>query len=109
MKPAAEKFAADLNAVNISMPQVPVLQNFGLKCSSDPEQIRSNLVNQIYNAVPWVDTINQFARSGITKVIEMGPGKVLNGLNKRIQPEMEVISVNDPASLEAAAQLLSLS
>ena len=104
MKPAAEKFAGDLASVEMQAPAIPVLQNFGPGKESDPEQIRQNLVSQIFNPVPWVDTINQFATDGISKVLEIGPGKVLNGLNKRIQPDMEVASANDNASLVSALE-----
>lgn len=104
MKPAAEKFAGDLASVEMQAPAIPVLQNFGHVKESDPEQIRQNLVSQIFNPVPWVDTINQFATDGISKVLEIGPGKVLNGLNKRIQPDMEVASANDKASLVSALE-----
>jgi len=104
MKPAAEKFAGDLASVEMQAPAIPVLQNFGPVKESDPEQIRQNLVSQIFNPVPWVDTINQFATDGISKVLEIGPGKVLNGLNKRIQPDMEVASANDNASLVSALE-----
>ena len=101
MKPAAENFAKDLAAVTLSAPAIPVLQNYGLAVSKDPDTIRENLVYQIYNPVPWVDTILRFGDSGITQVLEIGPGKVLSGLNKRINPDMAAMSVNDPASLEA--------
>lgn len=107
MKPAAEKFAVELAGVTFNAPAVPVLQNFGLECPAEPDRIRDNLVNQIFNPVPWVDTINRFAAAGITRVLEIGPGKVLGGLNKRIQADMEAVSVNDPASLDAAQTLVT--
>jgi [acyl-carrier-protein] S-malonyltransferase len=102
MKPAADNFAADLAAVSFQAPRMPVLQNFGLETPADPDVIRNNLVSQIYNPVPWVDTINRFATAGISTVMEIGPGRVLSGLNKRIHGEMSAMTVNDPASLEAA-------
>lgn len=105
MKPAADNFAADLAAVTLHAPRFPVLQNFGLEMPNDPEVIRANLVSQIYNPVPWVETIGRFAETGITRVLEIGPGRVLNGLNKRINGDMAVLTVNDPASLaDALAQ-----
>lgn len=105
MRPAADRFATDLAAVAFTSPAIPVLQNFGLECPNDPETIRGNLVSQIYNPVPWVETINRFAATGISLVLEMGPGRVLSGFNKRIQPDMTVLSVNDNASLEQALAL----
>ena len=102
MKPAAEKFFLDLKTVQFNPPEIPVIQNYGLESVSDPDKIRENLVSQIYNCVPWVDTINKFSNIGITQVAEFGPGRVLAGLNKRIQPEMAVMTVNDCASLQDA-------
>ena len=102
MQPAAEKFAIHLDAININVPRMPVLQNFSLALESDPGTIRSNLVSQIFNPVPWVATIQRFASTGIEKVFEIGPGKVLSGLNKRILPDMTAVSVNDPGSLAEA-------
>jgi [acyl-carrier-protein] S-malonyltransferase len=102
MQPAAERFAAVLAEVQIQAPAIPVLQNFGLETSSDPDRIRSNLVSQIHNPVPWVATIQRFAAAGIGCTLEFGPGKVLCGLNKRIVAELEALAVNDPANLQAA-------
>ena len=92
-------------AISFNSPDIPVLQNFGLDCATDPDVIRNNLVNQIFSPVPWIDTINKFASSGIKQVLEIGPGNVLAGFNKRIQPEMDALSVNDLASLEKAKSL----
>jgi [acyl-carrier-protein] S-malonyltransferase len=106
MQPAAEKFATVLAKVSLSAPVIPVLQNHGLASSRDVEEIRRNLVLQIYKPVPWVATVKQFAARGITTVVELGPGKVLSGLNKRIDPALAVMSVNDPASLTQALDAL---
>lgn len=102
MKPAAERFAEVLAKVEIKAPSIAVLHNVGVEPCNDPTVIRQKLVEQIYAPVPWVATVNALAARGITRALEIGPGKVLNGLNKRIQPDMAVASVNDPASLEAA-------
>lgn len=102
MKSAAEHFEAELNKKELKHPVIPVLQNYGLDTSSDIDAIRQNLVYQIYNRVPWVATINLLGARKIDTVIEMGPGKVLTGFNKRINPAMAAMAVNDPASLDAA-------
>lgn len=102
MKPAAEAFEKVLAAITLNAPQIPVLQNHGLQMSRDVEEIRANLVLQIYNPVPWVATVRQFAASGITTLVELGPGKVLTGLNKRIDASLGGFAVNDPESLAAA-------
>jgi [acyl-carrier-protein] S-malonyltransferase len=106
MLPAAERFAAVLAEVPLSAPQIPVIQNHGLATTDDVERIRSNLVLQIYNPVPWVATVRQFAAAGIRTLVELGPGKVLTGLNKRIEPELQALAVNDQQSLETALGIL---
>ncbi len=106
MQPAAERFAAVLADVAVHAPTIPVIQNFSLASSSDPATIRRNLVSQIHNPVPWVATIQQFASSGIATVIEFGPGKVLCGLNKRIEPAMEALAINEPDNLQVALAAL---
>ncbi len=108
MRPAAEQFSKILSGIRLQAPKIPVIQNFGLETTSDIEKIRINLVQQIYNPVPWVATINQFVTRNILTVIEMGPGKVLSTLNKRIQVDMTAIAVNDPNSLDAALLVVSV-
>jgi [acyl-carrier-protein] S-malonyltransferase len=108
MKSAAEHFAIELHKKQLRTPSIPVLQNYSLETSFDINVIRENLVYQIYNPVPWVATINLFAERKITTVMEIGPGKVLTGLNKRIRAEMTAMGVNDPASLDAALAAVSV-
>lgn len=102
MLPAAEKFAEILANVTVQTPTIAVMQNFSLECSGIPDVIKHNLVQQIYHQVPWVATINNFATAGIGRVLELGPGKVLCGFNKRINPDMQAQHVNDQESLQAA-------
>lgn len=102
MQPAAERFAEVLANVALSIPAIPVLQNYGLAASADPSVIKHNLVLQIYNPVPWVATVQACAANGIRTLLELGPGKVLTGLNKRIDSELTALAINDPASLAAA-------
>ncbi len=106
MQPAAERFAQVLAGITLSIPAIPVIQNHGLGKNTDPAVIRRNLVLQIYNPVPWVATIRAFAAQGINTLLEMGPGKVLTGLNKRIDSGLNALVVNDPASLTAALATL---
>jgi [acyl-carrier-protein] S-malonyltransferase len=107
MKSAAERFEAELNKKEMKSPVIPVLQNYSLETSVDTNVIRQNLVFQIYNRVPWVATIQLLAERKINTVIEMGPGKVLTGFNKRINSEMAAMAVNDPVSLDAALVAVS--
>lgn len=106
MQPAAERFAQVLAGITLSAPTIPVIQNHGLACSTDPAAIRQNLVLQIYNPVPWVATVQAFAAYGVKTLLELGPGKVLTGLNKRIEPGLNVLTVNDPAGMAAARAAL---
>ena len=102
MAPAAAQFAAVLAEVAVQAPNIPVIQNYGLQSSSAPDEIRRNLVAQIANPVPWVATMNQFVDRKVVQLLEIGPGKVLTGLNKRINSTLETIAINDPASLNQA-------
>jgi [acyl-carrier-protein] S-malonyltransferase len=106
MQPAAERFAEVLAKVTLAVPSTPVLQNYGLAASNDVGQIRNNLVLQIYNPVPWVATIQAFAKRGITTIAELGPGKVLTGFNKRIEAGISALAINDAASLAGALAAL---
>lgn len=102
MQPAAERFAEVLADVSLQAPAIPVLQNFSLQASAEVATIRRNLVAQIHSPVPWVATVRLFRERGIDRVLELGPGKVLSGLNKRIDADMQVATVNDPESLQQA-------
>ncbi|MDC1436027.1 ACP S-malonyltransferase [Gammaproteobacteria bacterium] len=105
MQPAAENFAEVLKDITLHVSKIHVLQNYSLTLTSDDtELIKANLIKQIYNPVPWVETINSFEQRGVKRVIEIGPGKVLCGLNKRIAPEMEALVLNDSANLETTLQ-----
>jgi [acyl-carrier-protein] S-malonyltransferase len=102
MKPAAELFAARLAEVNISPPAIPVIQNVDAQAHTDPATIRENLSRQLYSPVQWVRSVQAMGAQGITRIIEAGPGKVLAGLNKRIDKGIDNATVLDPASLDAA-------
>jgi len=109
MAPAAEKFACVLDSVEIKSPSVPVIQNVGLVSSSDPVRIKQNLVDQIASQVQWVATMKLFAAQQVHQLLEMGPGKVLTGFNKRIDDSLETIAVNDAATLAQALEKLGFS
>lgn len=102
MEPAAEVFAGELSGIAVRSPQIPVLHNVDVSAHQDPVQIRDALARQLHNPVRWVETIRAMHASGINLVIEMGPGKVLAGLNKRIEKSMSAIPVVTADDLEAA-------
>lgn len=107
MKPAADQLAADLAKVDFRNPEIPVVQNINGRASKDPGEIRENLLKQLYMPVQWVDTIYCMRDFGIGKVVECGPGKVLGGLIKRIQPEISCFSTETPDALAEAIEDLS--
>jgi [acyl-carrier-protein] S-malonyltransferase len=103
MKPAAERLRAKLEAVEIRKPMIPVIHNRFVESFDDPAKIRGALVEQLYNPVRWIETVELLGRKGVRRVVECGPGKVLTGLSKRIVPDIEYVAITDAASLAAAA------
>jgi len=102
MQPAADNMRMVLKDVAITTPRTPVINNADVACYQEPEQIRDALVRQLYSPVRWVETVKQMAASGVRTVVECGPGKVLAGLNKRIDRDMIATAVYDSATLDAA-------
>jgi len=102
MAPAAERLADYLQDVEIKRPRIPVFNNVDAACGETPDAIRDALVRQLVSPVRWVEIIQALARNGVRAVVECGPGKVLAGLNKRIDREMAALPVQDSASLDEA-------
>ena len=102
MKPAALKLADALEGISISVPTVPVLHNADVASYTDPAQIRDALVRQLYSPVRWTDTVRKLAADGVSRHAECGPGKVLAGLNKRIDSSLSTLALTDDAALAAA-------
>lgn len=102
MKPAAERFAERLQATTIRSPEIRVIQNVDVVAHDDPDAIRDGLKRQLYSPVQWVRTIESMAGSGVSRVVEAGPGKVLAGLCKRIDRSLVAVPVYDPDTLAAA-------
>lgn len=104
MKPAAEKLAQALEAVTFAAPQIPVINNVDVRAEQSPAAIRQALVRQLYSPVRWTETVEYLAAQGVEVLLEVGPGKVLTGLTKRIDGNLSGAAVNDPASLVAAIE-----
>ncbi|MFI8418098.1 ACP S-malonyltransferase [Serratia sp. NPDC078593] len=104
MKPAADKLAEALKEVAFSAPQVPVVNNVDVRMETDPEAIRSALVRQLYNPVRWTESVEFMAAQDVSLLLEIGPGKVLTGLTKRIVDTLTAAAVNDTVSLSAALE-----
>lgn len=99
MKPAALQLENLLKTISIQPPMLPVLNNVDVQIYQTPEQIRDGLIRQLYMPVRWVETIQHFSQKNIKNIIECGPGKVLTGLNKRIDSEMQLTHTADLISL----------
>ncbi len=102
MQPAADKLLAHLQSVRLSAPVIPVLHNTDVQAHAEPEAIRIALAKQLHTPVRWVETVQALKTAGIERVIECGPGKVLAGLNKRIDDSLPAVALVDEASLAAA-------
>jgi len=101
MKPAADKLAADLEAISLSTPNVPVWNNVDVQTANSADDIKQALIKQLYQPVRWVEIIQNMASQGVDRIIECGPGKVLWGLNKRIDKTLTHAALIDSATLEA--------
>lgn len=106
MQPAAEKLAILLKEIQLQPPQVPVLHNADVRSHSEATSIREILARQLYNPVRWTETIRAIASQGVKHVVECGPGKVLSGLNRRIDKSLENIALTDPDSFHKTIEAL---
>ncbi|MDP3515931.1 MAG: ACP S-malonyltransferase [Pseudohongiella sp.] len=107
MKPAADQLANDLANVEFKRPSIAIVQNIHGRAVKEPGDIRENLLKQLYMPVQWVDSVYCMYDFGIGKLVECGPGKVLGGLIKRVQPEIEVFSTEAPDALVDALAHIS--
>jgi len=105
MRPAAERLGAEIAGIAVRKPDVPVLHNVTAAPALEADEIRDLLVRQLYSPVRWVDIVRRLKDEGVGILVEAGPGKVLSGLTKRIDKELESLAVLDPASLEAALEV----
>ena len=102
MQPAAEQLAEMVNGTAFAQPQIPGLHNVHAQTETNPESIKALMLEQIYRPVMWVDCIQGLKANGTEILIECGPGRVLNGLTKRIDRDLTSLSTDDVASLENA-------
>ena len=106
MKPAAKKFDQALNEVKFSLPEIAVLQNATLQSPEDVNALTRGLYAQLYSPVKWVKTVEIIKEHEVQCLLELGPGKVLTGLNKRIDKSLTSLCVFDNKSLEAAVKAI---
>ncbi len=102
MKPAAERFAESINAIDWQVPQIPVVQNVSAAVPADLETLKRDLLEQLYKPVRWVESVQFLAAHGAPRLVECGPGKVLAGLNKRCADGVSTENLNTPDAFAAA-------
>lgn len=107
LKGAAEQLRTYLNNVNVQAPVIPVLHNADVASYNDGARIKDALVRQLYSPVRWVETVQAFGKQGVTHNVECAPGKVLAGLNKRIDTNQQAMAINDGEALKAALAALA--
>ncbi len=107
MRPAADKLREALASVALAAPAIPVVNNVDVAVHSDGDAIRDALVRQAFGAVRWVECVQALKGLGVTHIVECGPGKVLAGLTKRIDPDLVGVALFDTASLAEARELLA--
>ncbi|HEU4402144.1 MAG TPA: ACP S-malonyltransferase [Candidatus Polarisedimenticolia bacterium] len=106
MEPARLRLAKDLESLTLGDAAFPVLPNVSAEPTTDAAVLRAALARQVTAPVRWVETIRRLAASGARALVEIGPGRVLTGLARRITPDLTLLNVEDPASLEATVDRL---
>ena len=107
MKPAAEQLSTYMCTVTFSAPTIPLLHNATLSSADNVAAIKSALIEQVYQPVNWIALIEKIVAQGLTRIIECGPGKVLTGLNRRINKQLVLCSLSSPATLDSAKELFA--
>ena len=100
MKPASEQLAHELKALNLADAEIPVVQNTVAIAQTKASDIEANLIEQLYRPVLWSQSVAELIRLGTTETIECGPGKVLTGLNKRIDGNLKLASIGTLESFQ---------
>lgn len=107
MKPAAERLRERLEETDFAAPRIPVINNIEVAVETDPDRIRAALYEQAFGPVRWVECVQAIAARGVTHIVECGPGKVLAGMVKRIDPVLSGSALFDPASLAQVKEQLA--
>lgn len=107
MRPAAEKFAAAVEAIDWQLPQIAIVQNTSAQVPADLAVLKRDLLEQLYSPVRWVESVVLLAERGVTELVECGPGKVLSGLNKRCAKGVNTYNLDTPEAFAAARAALA--
>jgi [acyl-carrier-protein] S-malonyltransferase len=104
MEPVKARLAEVLARCTVSAPAIPVVTNVEARPNQDAARVVPLLLEQVSSPVRWVETIDYLKGAGVTRMVELGPGRVLSGLVRRIVRDVEVLNVEDPASLAKALE-----
>ncbi|HSG02965.1 MAG TPA: ACP S-malonyltransferase [Marinobacterium sp.] len=107
MRPAAERLGEALAAIEVRMPSISVIHNVNAAAAQDVAELRDLLVRQLYSPVRWTESVQAMQATGVQNLIECGPGKVLSGLNKKVDRALNVANIGDVAGLAKALELLN--
>ncbi|EPN43651.1 malonyl CoA-acyl carrier protein transacylase [Pseudomonas syringae pv. actinidiae ICMP 18807] len=107
MRPAAERFAESIEAIEWQAPSIALVQNVSASAVSDLATLKRDLLEQLYTPVRWVESIQFLASQGATQLVECGPGKVLAGLNKRCAEGVITYNLDTPDAFAAARAALA--
>ena len=107
LRGAADKLRIYLEGVAMQTPRIPVLHNADVQRHNDPAAIKDALVRQLYSPVRWVETVRHFGQQGLSHNVECAPGKVLVGLNKRIDTSQQALTLNDAVAIQTALTTLA--
>jgi len=107
MRPAAEKLGEALAAIDVRMPVISLVHNVNAATAQDAAELRDLLVRQLYSPVRWTESVLAMQATGVETLIECGPGKVLSGLNKKVDRALNVANIGDVVGLAKALELLN--
>jgi len=106
LQPAAQVLRQALSKITVQTPTIPLINNVDVASPTAADTIRDALVRQAWHPVRWVEVIRAMKRQGVTHVVECGPGKVLQGLTRRIDADLTALAIHDPASLRTVLETL---
>ncbi len=107
MQPAAEKLGEALVNIDVRMPTISMIHNVNAAAAADVDELRDLLVRQLYSPVRWTESVQAMQATGVETLIECGPGKVLSGLNKKVDRALNVANIGDATGLVKALELLN--
>ena len=107
MQPAAQKLGEALEGLELRMPLISVIHNVNALAAIDLDDMRTLLVRQLYSPVQWTESVKAMRATGVDTLVECGPGKVLSGLNKKVDRALNIANIGDSAGLAKALELLN--